>query len=174
MNCIFNQRKRGKKLPEGKKCCGNKNSGVSYDSQTECCQNGQVKKLWLVCVYSNDGHSWISMQSKGASSKPIVAGRWHKSRGGECGVQYGRERGQRHIQRRCKEICGTPQIDATGGYKLTSNNCATFASDSWNSMTGESLSPSNGFFHHPTALRASIVNANGGVNDNYIWCNKSW
>jgi len=88
--------------PSGLKtrCCDD----VEYDDQKQCCVEKEVKDLFMVCIRSNEGHSWIYAFNKHTGDEKTY-GRYKRlsftsaeDRSGEMGVSRSPKRGYSRTQ----------------------------------------------------------------------------
>jgi hypothetical protein len=121
------------------------------------------------------GHSWIAYSPDGQNT--ITYGTWGNNPYGKGnGLHQNLEKGQSGDATRSSHLNDEEELNlykvinayaaaGEGGWHYYSP-CSSFASDAWNSATGESLSP-YGPYSNPSTLTRNIINANGGINNGY-------
>jgi RHS repeat-associated protein len=123
------------------------------------------------------GHSWIIYTPDG-SSIATTYGTWGNDPAGMGnGLHTNLEQGRQCDTSRSSHVDNNQE---TNLYNLLHNSlnqgesgwgyfspCSSFASNAWNTTTGESLNP-YGPYSNPSTLGNSIINANGGVSSGVL------
>jgi hypothetical protein len=124
----------------------------------------------------SDGHSWITYTPDGGTRTSF--GTYGNSPGGqpnglvqdwELRKSYGPGDASRSTwisdeeEKRLMALIDKYRKMGEQGW-LLSRTCSTFASDAWQAATTEHLDPYSKGYDNPTALRESIIKANGGAN----------
>jgi RHS repeat-associated protein len=116
------------------------------------------------------GHAWISYTPDGGTA--ITYGTWGNNPYGlGNGLHTNLEKGRQGDASRTTHLDDDQEaalLDVINSYEKAGTEgwgylkpCSSFATDAWNSATGESLSP-YGPYSNPSSLIKSIMNANGG------------
>ncbi|NTV63526.1 MAG: DUF4157 domain-containing protein [Oscillochloris sp.] len=110
------------------------------------------------------GHAWLSYTPVGGSE--TTYGTWGNRtpiglhRDLEIGAPYA---ASRMTDLDAADYGGLTSFAASNNVWTLRKNCAWFAANGWNTVTGESLSYTSLFIPNPSALGAGIVAANGGT-----------
>lgn len=130
---------------------------------------------FCICIRADDDHAWIWVKDL-ATGQVHTYGRWAKGYGrpkvNTSGVVTDQERNRGHKASRCVQVQSfTPTINP--GYNTYNNNCATYARDEWERITGEDLDideVGNIGWDSPSTLKDSINEKNTGKNKSADCC----
>jgi hypothetical protein len=123
-----------------------------------------------------DGHAWVVYTD--AEGNVVTYGTWGNNPTGEgnglfAGLEAGKTGEASRVlaltvdgEKAFLQTVADYQAMGADAWKLGAP-CSSFARAAWHSGTGENLNSNIGPISNPATLKASIINANGGVNHAY-------